>query len=109
LEPLLSQFKEIILDEIPIGLPHMRDVQYHIDFVSGVVLPNKAAYRMDSTENIELQQQVEELLSKGLVRESMSHCAISALLVPKKDESFRMCVNSRAVIKITIKYRFSIP
>jgi Reverse transcriptase (RNA-dependent DNA polymerase) len=106
--PLLEQFHNLIPDKIPAGLPLMRSVQHCIDFVPGAVLPNKAAYQMNPTENAELQRQVDELLSKGLVCESTSPCAVPTLLVPKKDSSFRMCVDSRAVNKITINYRFLI-
>lgn len=108
-KPISNMFKDVILEEIPHGLPPKRSIQHCIDLVPGDSLPNKVAYRLNPTQSMELQKQVDDLMAKGMVRESMSPCAIPTLLVPKKDGMWRMCVDSDAINKITIKYCFPIP
>uniref|UniRef100_A0A2N9FMN8 CCHC-type domain-containing protein n=1 Tax=Fagus sylvatica TaxID=28930 RepID=A0A2N9FMN8_FAGSY len=104
-----KEYEDVFPNDVPSGLPPIRGIEHQIDFVPGATIPKRPAYRSNLEETKELQRQVEELLAKGHVRESMSPCAVSVLLVPKKDGTWRMCVDCRAINNITVKYRHSIP
>jgi hypothetical protein len=106
---LLQEFEDVLPEEVPHGLPPIRGIEHQIDFIPGASIPNRPAYRSNPEETKELQRQVGELLEKGYVRESMSPCAVPVLLVPKKDGTWRMCVDCRAINNITVKYRHPIP
>ena len=109
IQDMLSEFRDIIVDELPNELPPIRKISHHMDFNPGVNLPNKVTYRMTPQENEEIRKQVQELLDKGLIRESLRPCVVPTILAPKKDGKWTMYTYSRAINKITVRYRFPLP
>jgi hypothetical protein len=106
---LLQDFEDVFPNEVPAGLPPIRGSEHQIDLVPSASLPNHPAYRTNPDETKEIQQLVKELLDKGYIRESLSPCAVLVLLVPKKDGSWRMCVDCHAINAITVRYCHPIP
>jgi hypothetical protein len=106
---LLQEYEDVFPNDVPSGLPPIKGIGHQIDFVPGATIPNRPTYWSNPEETKELQWQVEELMAKGHVRESMSPCAVPVLLVPKKDGTWRKCVDCRAITNITVKYRHPIP
>jgi len=106
---LLKEFVDIVVYDLPDELPIVKSISHHIDLIPRANIPNKEAYRMTPTKNEEIKSQVQDLSNKGLVRESLSPCDVPIVLSPKKDGGWRMCTDSRAINKITIRYKFPLP
>uniref|UniRef100_A0A2N9G8V9 CCHC-type domain-containing protein n=1 Tax=Fagus sylvatica TaxID=28930 RepID=A0A2N9G8V9_FAGSY len=104
-----EEFEHVFAKEMPNELPPIRGIEHQIDFVPEAAIPKRPTYKSNPEETKELQRQVEDLMSKGYVRESMSPCAVPVLLVPKKDGTWRMCVDCRAINNITVKFHHPIP
>ncbi|GJP42088.1 hypothetical protein CLOM_g1680 [Closterium sp. NIES-68] len=57
----------------------------------------------------ELRDQLDYLLAKGFVRLSTSPFAVPILFTPTKDGGLRICIDYRALHRVTIKSRYPIP
>ena len=106
---ILQEYADIFPKEMPPGLPPIRGIEHQIDLIPGASLPNRTAYRTNPEETKDIEREIQELLDKCYVRESLSPCAVPILLVPKKDGSSHMCTDCRAINNITIRYRHPIP
>jgi hypothetical protein len=88
---MLDNFTDIVVDDLPCSLPPIRSISHHIDLISGAILPNKASYKLTLQENEEVKKLVQDLMDKGLIRESLSPCDVPTMLSPKKDGGWRIC------------------
>ena len=81
---ILQEFADIFPQDMPPGLPPIRGIEHQIDLIPGASLPNRAPYHTNPEETKEIMRQVQELLDKGYIRESLSPCAVPIILVPKR-------------------------
>eukprot|EP00253_Pinus_taeda_P029627 PITA_29627 len=93
----------------PTGLPPKREIQHEIHLHPNCPLPNIGMYCMSIMENAEIKKQIKDFLDKGFIRPSTSPCGSPIVLIPKKDGTWRMCVDFRALNKITVKNRYPLP
>ena len=66
-------------------------------------------YRRPQHEYDEIKRQVEELIAKGLIRESISEYAFPVTLAPKKDNTKRLCIDYRRLNFHTIDDKMPMP
>ena len=105
---VVRDFPDVFLEDVP-GLPLPREIKFSIDLVPTAGPVSMAPYRMAPTELEELKKQIEGLLGKQFIRPSVSPWGVPVLLVKKKDDSSRLCVDYRQLTKLTIKNKYPLP
>jgi len=112
---------ELVLDRLlPIELQDLDDVfqvpkrpmpvqgvEHEIETSSDP--PFGPIYNLSSRELAALRAYIETALQKGWIRHSISPAGSPILFVPKKDGSLRLCVDYRALNKVTRKNRLALP
>ena len=100
--PVVREFPNVFPDDIA-GLPRDREVEFTIDLIPGTEPISIPPYRMATIKLRELKAQLEELLSKGFIRSSISPCGAPILFLKKKDESLWLCIDYRQLNRVTIR------
>ena len=108
LAAVLDMYKDVFAP-LPAGLPPARQVDHVIDLVPGATPCFRPTYRMSPLELQEVRKQLDDLLSKGWIRKSLSPYRSPILFVRKKEGTLRMCVDYRELNKQTIKNRYPLP
>ncbi|GKB16905.1 putative reverse transcriptase domain-containing protein [Tanacetum coccineum] len=105
---VVRDFPEVFPDDLS-GLLPLREIEFRIELIPGVVPIAKSPYRLTPSELEEFSRQLKELQEKGFIRPSSSPWGAPVLFMKKKDGSFRMCIDYRELNKLTVKNRYPLP
>ena len=109
LKQLLDEYK-MVFEPLPKQLPPFRDITGHtIPLQPGASPPYRAPYRLSPLELKEVKKQIQELLENKFIQPSRSPYGSPVLFVQKKDGTLRMCIDYRALNKLTIHDKYPLP
>jgi hypothetical protein len=106
--PVVCEFLDVFPKDL-LGLLPARDVEFVIELKPGMAPICRRSYRMPPNELAELKTQLQDLLEKGFIRPSSSPWGCPAIVVKKKDQTLRMCVDYRPLNEVTIKNKYPLP
>lgn len=104
-----QDFQDVFSEEKADELPPLEGRQHPIKLEPGSVPPYSPIYNLSEKELEVLRDYLKSSEAKGWIRKSTSPAGAPILFVPKKDGSLRLCVDYRALNKITIKDRYPLP
>jgi hypothetical protein len=94
---------------MPKGLPPKRSVDHKIELEAWSKPPFGPIYHMSPLELDEARKQLTDWLERGLIQPSKSPYGAPILFVRKANGKLRMCVDYRALNKLTVKNRYPLP
>ena len=89
-------------------MPPKCEVEFHIDLIPSTCPVAFAPYHLSRPFQEELRKQLNDLLSKKLIRRSVSPWR-APVLFTKKDGSWRMCIDYRGLNTVTNENKYPLP
>jgi putative transposase len=106
-EGIMEEYRDILSSST--GLPTQFQVKHPIYLTLSAPLPNGPVYHRSLMENYEIKRHIQEILQKGHIRPISSPCGSPIVLVQKKDETWRLWIDYRALNKIMARNWYPIP
>ncbi|KAJ4801231.1 polyprotein [Rhynchospora pubera] len=107
LQVILSSYSEIFKE--PKELPPKRTHDHVIPLKEGAEPVNLRPYRYSHEQKAAIEKIIEEMMAASVIQPSSSPFASPAVLVKKKDGSWRLCIDYRRLNALTIKNKYPIP
>lgn len=104
---LLEQYADVFED--PRTLPPRRKCDQKIPLMPGTQPVNPRPYRYKPELKTEIERQIQELLDAGVIQKSSSPFSSPALLVKKKDDMWRLCIDYRCLNSMTVVSKYPVP
>ena len=109
IQQIMHEFKDCFPTTPIIGLPPSRPEDHHIDLLPNAVPWARSPYRLAPPELEELRRQITHLIKIGHIQPSISPWGAPILFVKKKDGTLRMCIDYRALNKMTALNSYPLP
>jgi hypothetical protein len=106
-QQLLLQFKHLFV--APTQLPPQRPADHQIPLVHGAQPVKVCPYHYSPIQKTEVENQVKQMLSNGVIKPRNSAFTSLVLLVRKKDGTWHFCVDYHHLNAIIVKHKHPMP
>ena len=105
---LLTKFSDVFsVDNDDVG--NTKLVEHSIPVLDGTRPIRQPPHRLGPHKEEEAERQINKLLDKGLIEPASGACSSPVVLVKKKDDSWRFCIDYRRLNTVTIQDAYPLP
>jgi hypothetical protein len=107
IQRLLHKYSTVF--DVPQGMSPVRDCDHKVPLLPGAQPVQMRPYCYAPALKTEIEQQVPDMLETRIIQPSQSEFASFVILVKKKDNTYRFCVDYCHLNALTVKFKFPVP
>ena len=114
-KPIKERFKRLLYNNIDILALRIEELDgskllpHNIQLAKGTSPIKQKAYRLSKVQSDALKKELTKLLQNKLIEASCSPWSSPVILIPKKNKTWRLCIDYRKLNNVTIKDAYSLP